>query len=305
VSLRVSVIGQAAFGADAVDALRDDGHEVVAVSAPRPAADGPADALWAKAAELGLPALDTRELAKKQPDWLNQFSPDLGVMAFVTAILPKVVLETPRHGTIEYHPSLLPRHRGRSAINWSIIQGDPKTGLTIFWVDEGVDTGPILLQRQVDVAPDDTVGSLYFQKLYPQGIEAIKESVRLIEEGNSPRLAQDEKKATYEPPCEDEHAAIDWSAPAQTTYNLIRGTNPQPGAHATFRGSKIRIYDCELLGTAGDPGAVIEVEPESFVVGLAHGTLRVKRVASDTGKKVAAGEWARSAGLSAGDHFGP
>ena len=120
--MKISVIGQAAFGADTVEGLLAAGHEVVAVSAPV-AEGGAADPLWTKAEELGLPVLDTKELAKKQPEWLAQFKPDLGVMAFVTAILPRTVLDAPTHGTIEYHPSLLPRHRGRSALNWAIIQG--------------------------------------------------------------------------------------------------------------------------------------------------------------------------------------
>src|SRR5687768_12906626 len=133
--MRVSVIGQAAFGADTIDALRADGHEIVATSAPEPV-NGAVDPLWAKAEELEIPLIDTRRLAKLDSGWLADKKPDLGVMAFVTAILPPRVLDTPHEGTIEYHPSLLPRHRGRSGMNWAIIQGDEMTGLTIFWVDQ-------------------------------------------------------------------------------------------------------------------------------------------------------------------------
>jgi methionyl-tRNA formyltransferase len=304
VSLRVAVIGQAAFGAGTVDTLRAAGHEVVAVSAPRPAADQAADPLWQKAEESGLPVIDTRDLAKKQPEWLAQFSPDVGVMAFVTAIIPGEVLDTPRHGTIQYHPSLLPKHRGRSALNWAIIQGDTKTGLTIFWVDEGIDTGPIMLQREADIAPNDTMGSLYFDKLYPMGLEALRDAVDLIEAGDAPRTAQDDSLATYEPPCEDEHARIDWQAPAQTTYNLVRGTNPRPGAHTTYKGNLLRVYEVELLAEHADPGAIAAITDGALLVGLNEGTLRVVRVAGADGRKIPAGQWAAEVNLKPGDQFG-
>lgn len=298
--MRISLIGQAAFGADAVDALLAEGHEIVAVAAVEPEG-GQIDPLWAKAEALGIPLIDTRQLARSEPDWLDQFQPDLGVMAFVTAILPERVLRAPTEGTIEYHPSLLPRHRGRSAINWALIQGDQVTGLTIFWVDRGVDTGPILLQEEVAIGPDDTMGSLYFERLYPMGLEALKESVRLVAAGNPPRIEQDESLATYEPPCEDEHAAIEWAAGANQTYNLVRGTNPRPGAHTAWQGRVLRIFDCALLPAPGKPGEVVKVQEDSFYIGVGDGTLQVLRVAPEGGRKINAGEWAAGVNLQPGD----
>jgi methionyl-tRNA formyltransferase len=302
--VKLSVIGQAAFGADTVEALLGEGHEIVAISAPE-TVEGKVDPLWAKAEELSVPVIDTRILAKRQPQWLADKGPELGVMAFVTAILPRRVLETPSAGTIEYHPSLLPRHRGRSGMNWAIIQGDKVTGLTVFWVEEGVDTGPILLQKKTAIDEKDTMGSLYFEKLYPMGIEALKEAVRLVEAGEAPRIEQDESQATYEPPCEDEHAGIDWSAPARQVYDLIRGCNPRPGAHTTLNGEMVRVFDVELQGESlGEPGVVAEVTDQGFVVGLDGGSLRVVRVMAEEGKKVAAGPWAAEVGLRPGAALG-
>jgi methionyl-tRNA formyltransferase len=302
--LRLSVIGQAAFGADTVEALIADGHDIVAVSAPAPEAAG-TDPLWTKAEELGIPVIDTKRLAKREPEWLADKQPDLGVMAFVTAILPRRVLEIPTQGTIEYHPSLLPRHRGRSGMNWAIIQGDRITGLTIFWVDEGVDTGPVLLQKEAHVDDRDTMGSLYFDKLYPMGIEALKEAVRLVETGEAPRLPQDEAQATYEPPCEDEHAAIDWLAPPRAVYNLVRGCNPRPGAHTRLGGKMLRLFDVELLDDAsGQPGVVAGVSAEGFVVGLDGGALKVMRVMPEGQRKMPAAEWATEAGVTPGVTLG-
>ena len=299
--MRVSVIGQAAFGADTVDALTADGHEIVAISAPEPV-DGVVDPLWAKAEELDVPLIDTGRLAKREPGWLADKRPDLGIMAFVTAILPPQVLETPHEGTIEYHPSLLPRHRGRSGMNWAIIQGDEMTGLTIFWVDRGIDTGPILLQKEAAIDEGDTMGSLYFEKLYPMGLDALKEAVRLVEKGGAPRIPQDETLATYEPPCEDEHAGIDWTAPARDVYNLVRGCNPRPGAHTRFNGSILRLFDVELLDqSSGEPGVVAEVTDDGVVVGLNGGALKILRVMPEGAKKLPAADWAKAVNLRPGD----
>ena len=302
--MRVSVIGQAAFGADTVDALTADGHEIVAISAPE-LVNGAVDPLWAKAEEFEIPLIDTRRLAKRETGWLADKKPDLGIMAFVTAILPPRVLDTPHQGTIEYHPSLLPRHRGRSAMNWAIIQGDQTTGLTIFWVDQGIDTGPILLQKEAHIDEQDTMGSLYFEKLYPMGLDALKEAVRLVEKGDAPRLPQDETLATYEPPCEDEHAVIDWNAPARDVYNLVRGCNPRPGAHTRFLGSTLRLFDVELLDqSSGEPGVVAEVTDDGVVVGLNGGALKLLRVMPEGAKKLPAADWAKPAALKPGTHLG-
>ncbi len=139
-----------------------------------------------------------------------KLKPDLALLAFVTDIIPEKLIAIPSLGTICYHPSLLPRHRGASAINWAIIQGDTRTGLTVFWVDKGIDTGPILLQKEVEIKLDDTTGALYFDKLFPMGVDAMVEAVELIKKGKAPRIPQDDSKATYEPPCDDRVAFVDF-----------------------------------------------------------------------------------------------
>lgn len=301
--MRIVVIGQAAFGEAVLNALLDRGENVVGVAAPMGAPDRP-DPLRAAAAARGLPVFETRAL--KRPEVFRQYAalePDLNVMAFVTDILPERVLERPRLGTIQYHPSLLPRHRGGSAINWAIIQGETRTGLTIFWPDRGIDTGPILLQKEVDIDPDDTVGSLYFNKLFPLGVEAMLEAVELVKAGKAPRIPQDESQATYEPLCRDEQAVIDWSRPAREVYNLIRGCNPQPGATARLDGTPLKIFDCALRPESADgaaPGTVLAVTEEGFAVGLDGGTLLVKRVQPPDSPKLPASEFARARGLAPG-----
>jgi methionyl-tRNA formyltransferase len=230
------------------------------------------------------------------------------------------VLTAPRLGTIQYHPSLLPRHRGRSAINWAVRQGDATTGVTIFWVDTGIDTGPILLQREVPVEPDDTVGSLYFDRLFGMGVDALVEAVRLVREGRAPRIAQEESQATYEPPADDGNSGIGWMRPAHEIYNLIRGSNPQPGAHAVLYATRVRIFDTRLTllegpnSTGGTftaehgefpagPGTILALEPDRIDVALLGGVLHIHRAQRIGGKKLPAAEFAAEMGIAVGDGF--
>lgn len=303
--MRVAIIGQAAFGEAVLQRLVEDGHDVVGVSAPGPAG-GREDPLWKAAGEAGCPTIATVELREEEgaQRW-SALAADLCVMAFVTEILPEALFDIPRLGTIQYHPSLLPLHRGSSAINWAVINQDPETGLTIFWPDAGMDTGPILLQRTVPIGPDDTVGSLYFDSLFGEGVDALAEAVQLVGAGDAPRVEQDHAASTYEPPCDATHARIRWHEPAERLYALIRGCNPQPGARAAYRGDELRIFDCRLSSTPepGLPGRVLRVDSEGFDVRLNGGVLRVLRVQPAGQKKLPAGEWAAGSGLKQGSRL--
>jgi methionyl-tRNA formyltransferase len=303
--VRLALIGQAAFGEAVFRALRDAGEQIVAVSSITGTPERP-DPLWAAADAAAIARFPTGGL--KKPDVLEAYAatqPDLCVMAFVTHILPERVLTAPPRGTIQYHPSLLPRHRGISAMHWAIRGGETKTGLTIFWVDAGIDTGPILLQREVEIAPDDTVGSLYFDRLFQPGVDALVESVRLVREGAAPRIVQDESLATYDPPAADTNSAIDWQRPASEVYDLVRGSNPNPGAHAILRGAQVRIFDARLTldAPAAAPGTVIAVRDDAIDIALAGGTLHAMRLQPAGGKKLPARDFATETGLTPGDAF--
>ena len=184
--MRIVCIGQAAFGEKVLRKLTERGEEVVAVYTPSDTA-GKRDPLKELAIRMGIPVFQPGSMrAPEVYEEYTRLKPDLNVMAFVTGILPDSILNYPSMGTIQYHPSLLPKHRGGSAINWAIINGETKTGITIFWPDRGMDTGPILLQKKVEISPDDTVGSLYFEKLFPLGIEGLVEAIELIKKGTAP-----------------------------------------------------------------------------------------------------------------------
>ena len=307
-AMRIALIGQSAFGEAVLRALsRNGADEMVGVFCPPDLKGRPVDPIKSAAVELNVDVFQPRRMRRTEAiEDFRSLGADLCVMAFVTDFVPAEILEAPRLGTIQYHPSLLPKHRGPSSINWPIIFGETETGTTIFWPDDGLDTGPVLLQKRVSIGPDDTLGSLYFGQLFPLGVEAMVESVDFVRRGEAPRIAQDETQATYEGWCKDADARIDWQKPAEQVYNLVRGSNPRPGAHTTHQGGMLRLFDCELLGSIPkvEPGTVTSVSGEGFEVAASGGGLRVKRVQVPGQRKLAAAEWSAAAGLRAGDSFG-
>jgi methionyl-tRNA formyltransferase len=304
--MRIVVNGQQAFGAAVLEALLDRGEDVVAVYCAPDKEDRPPDPLAEAAREKGIELRqpDSFETDAARED-LAALRPDLMVMAYVTLFVPEAVLNTPAHGTFQYHPSLLPRHRGPSAINWAIIHGDARTGVAVFWPDDGLDTGPVLLTKEVEITADDTLGSLYFDKLFPIGVDAMVEAVDLVRDGRAPKLEQDEALATYESWCRKEDAEVDWSQPAGCVYDLIRGCNPRPGAWTTFDGAEVQVLDCERVeGNRGaGAGEVVAVDGDRLVVAAGGGAIAVQVVRAD-GDKTAAGDWARGAGLAPGAVLG-
>jgi methionyl-tRNA formyltransferase len=304
--MRIILIGQAAFAEKTLEKLVSKGEEVVAVYCPLDPPSGKFDPLKSKALQIGIPVRQHKTLKEAEVrDEFVALNADLAILAFVTQIVPPQVFNVPRLGSICFHPSLLPKYRGASAINWALIKGEAVTGLTLFWVDQGIDTGPILLQKEVKVDQDDSTGSLYFNKIFPLGVDAIAEAVDLIKAGNPPRIVQDESKANYDPICRDEHAKIDWSKPAQEVYNLIRGCDPQPGAHTTDSGKMMRIFDArlQLENNLAPAGQVTGIGAEEITIALNGGTLTVKKLRGD-GAKISGAEFAKQAGLKVGDRLG-
>jgi methionyl-tRNA formyltransferase len=303
--MRIVVHGQQAFGKAVLETLLERGEDVVAVYAPPES--GRPDPLAESAAAAGLPVV--RPTSFKDPAVLAEFggfAPDLQVMAFVTLIVPVGFLSTPTLGTIQYHPSLLPRHRGRSAINWAVIKGETETGLTVFWPDAGIDTGDILLQRGTPISETDTLGSVYFERLFPMGVDALVEAVDLVKAGAAPRLPQDETQATYEAPCLRAGARLDWGRPCRQLHDLVRGCDPAPGAWTSCGGEQLQVVAADALpardvcGVGGTMGEVVEVGADGFSVACPDGRLRVTRVKPADGAKTDAGVWAKQRGLRAG-----
>lgn len=298
--MRILLIGQAAFAQQVLEGLCERGHDIAAVYCPPDTPGVKPDPLKARALDAGIPVHQHRAL--RGPDVAREFAgyeADLGVLAYVTQIVPQSVFDAPRRGTICFHPSLLPRYRGGSAIPWQIIKGETRTGVTVFWVDPGIDTGPILLQKSAAIGPDDTAGSLYYDTLFTLGVATVLESVDLIAAGDAPRVVQDESRASYDPLCRDEHAQVEWNRPAAEVYNLIRGCDPQPGAFIVRDGAKVRLYDARLLDAAAVPGVVTAIDERGVVVGAGDGSILVGRLRVGD-KKIAARDAAATLGLTVG-----
>ena len=302
--MRIILVGQGPFGEKTLNSLIQKGEDIVGVFCPK-GKGGEAMKDLAESSTVALFQPDHMRDAEVHEAYLD-LKPDLVVLAFVTDILPESLLDVPTIGTICYHPSLLPRHRGSSGINWAVIQGDTRTGLTILWADKGIDTGAILLQKEIDIAPNDTTGSLYFNRLFPMGIDAIVEAVELIKTGKAPKIRQDDSLATYEPPCNEKYAGIDWSKPAPDVYNLIRGCDPQPGAYSTLGSEKVKFYKAELIEGAEEtsPGRIINISEGEMVVALNGGALKVGKIKGEKGAKIAADEFAKEVDLKVGMRFG-
>ncbi len=302
--MRLIVMGQQAFGKDALSKILDAGiDEVVAVYCEPDKKS--VDPIKEFALEKGIPVEQPAHFKDDQAlATLKAYDADLMVMAFVNVFVPEAARDTPKQGSICFHPSLLPLHRGPSAVNWPIIMGRKESGYSWFYPTDGLDEGDVLLQWQCPIDPDDTVINLYFKKIYPSAVDSVLEVCDLFRSGNPPHIVQDEALATYERRCTKKHAHIDWFKSVDQVYNLIRGTNPSPGAWTTHNDVEISIYDSVRVSGDGVAGRVMDISPEGVVIQSVGGRVLIKRVKPSGGEKVAASEWATSIGLSVGDTLG-
>jgi methionyl-tRNA formyltransferase len=305
--MKLAYFGQAAFGRDVLVRLLDAGHEVVGVYAP-PAAARP-DPLAEEAEQRGLRLLRPATLRRKGaaiPERVAEhaaLSADLNVLAFVTLILPSEIVDAPRHGSLCFHPSLLPKYRGGNALAWQILLGEVETGVTVFRPDAGVDTGPIVVQKRgVAIEPHHTAASLYFEKLYALGVEAMVEAVELVASGRARYVPQDESRASFQGLVTEEVARLDWSKSAVELERWIRGCDPNPGAHARWRGETVRLFGGRLASreeSGAAPGSVLGVTKDALRIAAHGGALDVAKLRVGAGAKVAAGE----AGIAAGERL--
>lgn len=304
--MRLIVMGQQAFGKDVLEKLLDAGKdEVVAVYCEPDKDNKPVDPIKEFALEKNIPVhqpahfKDDATLAQ-----LGDYKADLMIMAFVNVFVPEAARDIPAQGSICFHPSLLPLHRGPSAVNWPIIMGSNRSGYSWFYPTDGLDEGDIALQWECDIEPDDTVINLYFKKIYPSAVDSVLEVCELFRTGKPPRSQQDETLATYERRCTKKHARLDWFKPVSQVYNLIRGTNPAPGAWTTVKGNELSIYDSSMESGDGVAGRVMEITQEGVSVQCVGGRVLIKRVKPAGGAKISAAQWASDEGIAVGDSLG-
>lgn len=309
--MKIAIIGQQDFGKGVLEAFLARGDQVAGVFCAPEKPGAKADPLRALAEEKKLKVFQFQSL--RSPEALGamrELAADIGIMAYVLQFAPQEFVNIPKHGTIQYHPSLLPKHRGPSSINWPMIQGATKTGLTIFRPTDGLDEGPVILQKQCEIGPDETLGDVYFNKLFPAGVQAMLEAANLVVAGKHKEVVQDESRATYEGWCRAAEAKIDWAKPVDHVYDLIRGCNPAPGAWTTLAGKKVQVFDARkhtfrrFADVVGKMGEVSDVAAESFKVTAQGGRIEVLRARGEDGKKLAGGEFARANGISNGAILG-
>jgi methionyl-tRNA formyltransferase len=309
--MKIAIIGQQDFGKAVLEAFLARGDEVAGVfCAPEKEGARP-DALKVAAQEKNLKLFQFKSL--KGPEALaamQGLGADIGIMAFVLQFAPQEFVNIPKHGTIQFHPSLLPKYRGPSSINWPLIRGDKQTGLTIFRPTDGLDEGAVILQKTTDITPDDTLGTVYFDRLFPMGVAAMLEAADLVVAGKHREVVQDEALASYEGWCREAEARLNWANHVDFIYDTIRGCNPAPGAWTTLNGTKLQIFDARkhltrtFGGVKGKIGEVSEVGAESFMVTAQGGRIEVLKAKLGDGKKIAAAELAKSGSLAPGAILG-
>jgi len=304
--MKLIVMGQQAFGKDVLAKLLDTGTDEVVAVYCEPDRDGkPVDPIKEFALEKGLPVFQPAHFKDAATiDELASLGADLMIMAFVNVFVPEAARDTPKQGSICFHPSLLPLHRGPSAVNWPIIMGSTKSGFSWFYPTDGLDEGDVLLMWECPIEPDDTVINLYFKKIYPAAVDSVLEVCDLFRSGNPPHIVQDESLATYERRCVKKHARIDWNKPVGQVYNLIRGTNPAPGAWTTFKGEELGIFDSVRADGDGVSSKVIAISDDGITIQAIGGRVLVKRVKPAGGGKQPASEWAAASGIAVGDVLG-
>jgi methionyl-tRNA formyltransferase len=304
-TMRLAIIGQQEFGKAAFEAFAARGDDIAGVfCAPQKPGAKP-DALREAARSRGVPVFEFASLrTAPAQEALRSLAVDLGVMAYVLQFAPQEFVTIPRCGTIQFHPSLLPLHRGPSSINWPVALGATRTGITIFRPTDGLDEGPVILQKSCEIGADETVAELYFNKLFPMGVAALLEAADLVVAGRHEERVQDESQATYEGWFDEAEARIDWSRHVDQVYDLIRAANPAPGAWTMLGEQRVALFDCRKhtarrhAQVKGKPGEVSEITGTSIFINANGGRIEVLRVRPAGGKKVHAGEFARAVSLA-------
>jgi methionyl-tRNA formyltransferase len=303
--MRIAIIGQQDFGKSALEAFLNRGDTVAAVfCAPE---KGRPDPLRVAAEERGIPVHQLARLTDPTAlEAMKQANADVGVMAYVTQFVPQDFCNVPKFGTIQFHPSLLPLHRGASSMSWAIICGRTETGFSIFRPTDGLDEGPVILTRAVRIEPEDTLGSLYFGKIFPMGVAGLVEAADMVVAGKAPALTQYEPDAGYEGIIREAESRINWANHVDITYNLIRGCDPAPGAWTTMDGKKLFVFNAakRISRTFSEVkgkklGEVVAVGAKLVVHGQG-GFVEIERVRPDGGRKVAVPE----AGIAVGTILG-
>lgn len=283
--MKIVFMGTPEFAVPCLQKIIDEGHEVVAVVTQPDKPKG-------RGKKLAMPPV--KELALKydipvyQPlkareesfvDTLKEMNPELIVVVAFGQILPKSILDIPKYGCVNVHASLLPRYRGAAPLNWVIINGEEKTGVTTMYMDEGLDTGDMILKSEIPLDDEITAGELH-DKMMIYGAKVLKETIDLIEKGEAPREKQSNENTCYSPIMNKSLGNIDWNKSAIDIHNLVRGINPWPSAYTTYEGQTMKIWKTKVIdkNSDKDPGTIISVDKEGINVSTSEGIVQIKEI---------------------------
>jgi len=309
--MKIALIGQQDFGKAVLEAFLARGDSVAAVFCAPEKEGAKADPMRVAAQEKGLKVYQLPNL--KGPEAVQAMkdaNADIGIMAFVLQFAPQEFVNIPKHGTIQYHPSLLPKYRGPSSINWPIAKGEKKTGLTIFRPTDGLDEGAVILQKETEISEDDTLGTVYFDRLFPMGVKAMLEAADLVVAGKHKETVQDESRASYEGWFRANEAKVNWNNHVDFIHNTIRGADPAPGAWTTIGGKKLQLFGSKkhLVRTfgavKGKIGEITAITDAGMRVTAQGGQIEISKVKAEDTKKISAQEWSKGAGVGTGTILG-
>lgn len=298
--MRIVFLGTPEFGVPCLKALVEAGHQVVGVFTQPDKPKGRGNKMQQSpvkecALAYGIPVFQPVKIRLDGVEELRNLRPDLCVTAAFGQILSQEILDIPRIGTVNVHSSLLPKYRGSAPINWAIMEGETITGVTTMMTDKGLDTGDILLQKEMEILPGETADELT-ARMAPVGAELLIETIRRLEEGNCPRVPQNEDEMSYFPMLKKEMGEIDWRMSAHKIVCRVRGLTPWPGCYFTLENGEIlKVWKAEeVKGEETAPGAVICADPKAgLVIAAGENHVRIAEVQAQGGKRMNAKDYLR------------
>jgi methionyl-tRNA formyltransferase len=300
--MRIVFVGAGAIGLPTLQTLLKSEHEVGGVVTQTDKPVGRAQSMEPTPIKKAMQGTAVRILQparikdQQAIEEIRALKPDVIVVMAYGQILPRDVLEIPEIACLNLHASLLPRWRGAAPIQAAIAAGDQGTGITVMYMDEGLDTGDILLQRTIDIRSDDTGGSLH-DRLAQIAPDALLESLQMLAKGIAPRIPQDNNVATYAPKLKREDGKIDWSQPAETIERKIRAFNPWPGAFMEIGGQNLKIFSASVVDLTGEPADILRSDKE-LIIAAGRGALLLDAVQLEGKRRMSAAEFLRGHALS-------
>lgn len=305
--MKIVFMGTPEFAVPCLQKIIDEGHEVLAVvtQPDKPKGRGKKLAM-PPVKELALKyEIDVYQPVKAREDSfvekLKEINPELIVVVAFGQILPKSILDIPKFGCVNVHASLLPKYRGAAPLNWVIINGEEKTGVTTMYMDVGLDTGDMILKSEIPLDDEITAGELH-DKMMVQGAEVLKDTIDLISKGEAPREKQNDEETCYSPIMDKSLGNIDWSKSATDIHNLIRGVNPWPSAYTTYDKQTMKIWKTKVLDKLSEktPGTILSVDKNGIEVSTGDKVLQISEIQMSGKKRMIVSEYIKGNDISTG-----